>query len=64
MYHLGLEPVLMASPMLENAGTPLKVQWLRHRASKAGGMGSDSWWGTKDPICHGAWPKIDTLKKN
>ena len=34
-------------------GTSLAVQWLRLRASTAGGMGSISGWGTKIP--HATW---------
>ena len=40
------------------------VQWLRLRASNAGGVGSIPGWGTK--ISHAAWPKIFIflIKKN
>ena len=33
-------------------GTSLVVQWLRLRASTAGGMGSIPGGGTKDPACY------------
>ena len=38
-------------------GNPLAVQWLRLRASSAGGVGSIPGWGTKIPPCHVLRPK-------
>ena len=43
------------------AGTSLVVQWLRLRASIAGGTGSIPDWGTKIP--HVMWPKTKQANK-
>ena len=41
-------------------GTSLVAQWIRSRASTAGGTSSTPGWGTKIPQCHAAaWPKTN-----
>ena len=47
-----------------NLGTSLAVQWLRLRASTAGGMCSISGQGTKILHAHAAWPKKKEKKMN
>ena len=42
-------------------GISLAIQWLRHRASTAGGTGLIP--GLEDPACIMVWPKIEEEKK-
>lgn len=42
----------------KHLGTSLEVQWLRLNALTAVGVGLITDWGTEDPTCCRAWPKI------